>query len=98
MVCELRVCGSGEVWGAGSSVQYFQKCPSQIGLVPQKIDDFIYKATNQCGSIIKVENKVLGESVPVTGTNFELNYFSSWVEVTCPPLNLAHPLRYIVVV
>jgi len=41
---------------------------------------FIRKSTCVNGSIIECENQVLGESLPVTGTPFSLNYRSNRVE------------------
>lgn len=32
----------------------------------------------KCGSIVQVENQILGESVPIVGVDFSLNYFSNW--------------------
>ncbi|RYZ83091.1 MAG: hypothetical protein EOP04_20660, partial [Proteobacteria bacterium] len=32
----------------------------------------------QCGSIVHVENQTVGETVPIVGSTFAMNYFSNW--------------------
>ncbi|QDK45633.1 hypothetical protein DOM22_10970 [Bdellovibrio sp. ZAP7] len=77
--CDWILCGSGDHHEVISQ-QNIQKCPSQIGIDPKTLVEDLYQGTNQCGSIIKAENQILGESVPVVGASFAMNYFTSWVE------------------
>jgi len=44
----------------------------------------------QCGSIIQTENRVVGESIPIVGTSFSLNYFTSWVPARDRDYRLSH--------
>lgn len=45
-----------------------------------------------CGSIIQVENKVVGETIPITGAHFSLAYFSSKVKGRTGNYKLEIPL------
>jgi len=40
----------------------------------------IQRPTNLCGSIVQAENQVVGESIPLVGVNFQLNYFTNWAQ------------------
>ncbi len=47
--------------------------------IPEDTDDTVTKPTCSSGSIIECENQTLGETLPITGTSFTLNYRSDRV-------------------
>lgn len=60
--------------------QCTSNCNPPNNLPPPKTDPTVPKPECVVGSIIECENQVLGETLPVTGTAFSLNYRSNRVE------------------
>lgn len=81
--CQSLACGtSTEYWYYWSNVDIPKNCGSSSGPAsgeqaggPRQGPP---KPVNQCGSIVQTETQVLGESIPLMGISFDLNYFSSW--------------------
>jgi RHS repeat-associated protein len=61
------------------------------GQEPKSKDDRKKDPCTKSGSIIQCENQVLGESIPITGTPFSLNYFSDRVPGFRRPNQLTIP-------
>lgn len=72
---EVRQCGTGVLTNVGE--YRFSLCAG-VHLPPLPPKTYLEIPTNKCGSIIKVEDQIVGESIPIVGSNVDLNYFSNW--------------------
>lgn len=52
-------------------------CDGNFSVATQKTSR-VHRSNKVCGSIVDIENRGVGESIPITGTSFSLNYFSEW--------------------
>jgi RHS repeat-associated protein len=76
--CRTKICGTSDEEEVPST--FINKCPSQTELQFKKVAQDLYAGSCRSGSIIQAENRILGESVPIVGADFNFNYFTSWVE------------------
>lgn len=74
--CRYYSCYNGEL--VGGSDNFVGYCDQNANPAAGKKAKSVSLPAKQCGSIVQIENQVLGESVPLVGTNFNINYFTSW--------------------
>ena len=85
-----RKCAGYDDWQYMTHVVSFcdiKQIPSALKSIVQNT-----KPIFQCGSIVQAENQVVGESVPITGASFSMNYFSNWVQGRKGDYNLIVPI------
>lgn len=75
-ICHSTLCSNG------SDYMWDQvPIPGCASMPTSKESASKYERQNQCpGSIIQVDNEILGESIPIVGASFSLNYFSNYAQ------------------
>lgn len=91
LVCYSDLCsGDTKIW---SYSQPLPDCARNLKAI--KSASQFYNTADMCGSIVKVDNEVLGEAIPIVGASFNLNYFSNYArritdyKLVIPPNDLA---------
>lgn len=65
--------------GYTSSWGGYSVCDSNYDSGAESSVQPVSRPVRTCGSIVQFENQVLGETVPIVGAGFNMNYFSSWL-------------------
>lgn len=88
-LCTIYNCISNEPIGGGAFI--IGDCGAQLPFATKLIQDFI-KPKIACASIIHMESQIVGESIPIVGTDIRLNYFSNWVAGRSADYTLTIPI------
>ncbi len=67
-------------YGITSETEGLSPACASGNLLSKAVAQRLIRPINQCGSVIQTENRVVGESIPVTGAPFSLSYFTSWAK------------------
>ncbi|MES3038583.1 MAG: hypothetical protein V4736_11820, partial [Bdellovibrionota bacterium] len=76
--CRGTSCSGGTVY-SGATGYSLKTCGTQSPHLSTTRNPEVRRPVPSCGSIILLDNRVLGEEIPLIGANFSLHYFSNRV-------------------